>query len=182
MSTLVLLQEIRKKIADIPIIACGGFATDDGLASALSMGAGAIAMGSRFIASEECEFHENIKNIVTTSESSDTELITGLFGPIRVLKNNYTRRHTLVSSKEEKLQEENTKTSLSVIEEMKFYEKTYNGDVEEGAVLLGQNIGVVDRVESVFEIINSIVCGAERRLSSPFYKIKQVPVELELIV
>ena len=178
-STLVLLQEVRKKLADIPIIACGGFATDDGLASALSMGAGAIAMGSRFMASRECEFHENIKTIAIVSESSDTELITGLFGPIRVLKNNYTRRHTLISSKKEKLQEEK---ASSVVEEMKFYETTYNADVEEGAVLLGQSIGGIDKIESVSEIINSIVFGTQEKLLNTSYKIRQASIELELIV
>jgi len=178
-STLVLLQEVRKRLNGIPIIACGGFATSDGLSSALSMGAGAIAMGSRFIASEECEFHENIKNIALNSKSSDTELITGLFGPIRVLKNNYTKHHTLISSKEEKLKEEK---ASSVVEEMKFYEKTYNGDIEEGAVLLGQTIGIIDKIESVSEIINSIISGAEKTLLSPSYTIEQTPIELELMI
>ncbi|MHA2266802.1 MAG: NAD(P)H-dependent flavin oxidoreductase [Promethearchaeota archaeon] len=179
-STLVLLQEIRKKFADIPIIACGGFVTGEGLASALSLGAGAIAMGSRFIASKECEFHNNIKNVAVTSGSSDTELVTGLFGPIRVLKNNFTLRHKLVSNKEEKLQEENNMSS--VVEEMKFYEKTYNGDIKEGAVLLGQSIGVIDRIENVSDIINSIIFKAQEELFSAFNKIKRVPVELELMV
>lgn len=177
-STLVLLQEVRKRLSDIPIIACGGFATDEGLCSGLSMGAGAIAMGSRFIASEECEFHKSIKDIAVTSNSSDTELVTGIFGPIRVLKNNFALRHTLVSNKKEKLQKENEKTSSSVIEEMNFYEKTYNGDIKEGAVLLGQSIGVIDRIESVSEIIHSIVCGAEEKLTYAFSKIHKTPVEL----
>ena len=50
-STLVLLQQVQKKHPDLPKIACGGFATGSGLAVALSAGAGAVAMGSRFIAS-----------------------------------------------------------------------------------------------------------------------------------
>ena len=179
-STLVLLQEIRKKLPDIPIIACGGFANGDGLASALSLGAGAIAMGSRFITSKECEFHENIKNIAVNSGSADTELVTGLFGPIRVLKNNFTRRHTLVSSKEEKMQDE--KKMASVVDEMKFYELSYNGDIEEGAVLLGQSIGVIDSIESVSHIINSVVSGAETRLFSAFSTVRQTPVEIELMM
>ena len=47
-TTLVLLQQINKAFPDLPKIACGGFATGEGLAAALSLGAGAIAMGSRF--------------------------------------------------------------------------------------------------------------------------------------
>ena len=68
-STLVLLQQVVKKHPDIPLIACGGFASGEGLASALAMGAGAIAMGSRFIASKESEFHEKYKKPVLITEN-----------------------------------------------------------------------------------------------------------------
>ncbi|GAG83235.1 unnamed protein product, partial [marine sediment metagenome] len=53
-----------EKYPDIPIAACGGYATGQALAAALAMGAGAMVMGSRFIASKESEFHEAIKSII----------------------------------------------------------------------------------------------------------------------
>jgi enoyl-[acyl-carrier protein] reductase II len=140
------------------------------------MGAGAIAMGSRFIASKECEFHDNIKNIAVTSSSSDTELVTGIFGPIRVLKNKFAQHHSLVKNKEQKLQEENNKDTSAIIEEMKYYEKTYHGDIEEGAVLLGQSIGAIDRIESVADIIHSIVCGTEEKLAYLLRKVSNMPL------
>ena len=173
-STLVLLQQIRKKLPDLPIIASGGYATGEGLASALSMGAGAIAMGSRFISSKECEFHENYKKIVVNSDASDTELKTGIFGPARVWKNKMAENHDLVASKEEKQAGE---ISMAKVEkELAELERTYEGNIEEGIAYLGQSIGLIDSVESVSDIINSIVFDAEKCLTKAYKTIKKIPI------
>ena len=161
-STLVLLQEIRKRLPDIPIIACGGYATGKGLASALSMGAGAIAMGSRFIASKECEFHDNYKQLVVNASTTDTELKTGVFGPARVWKNKLAETHGLIESKEEKQAGETSTTKVE--RELAELEMTYKGNVQEGIVYVGQSIGLIDRVETVKEIIDTIVHDAEKSL------------------
>jgi len=163
-STLVLLQQVTKKYPDAPIIACGGFASGEGLASALAMGAGAIAMGSRFIASIESEFHEKYKNIVPSGNADDTIWVTGVLGPIRLWRNNYSLNHGVVSSKEEKMALEAQITPAIVMEDQKRYEMTYEGNVEDGAVLLGQSIGLINSIETVQDIINNIVRDAEKRL------------------
>ncbi|MFX1591796.1 MAG: NAD(P)H-dependent flavin oxidoreductase [Promethearchaeota archaeon] len=163
-STLVLLQQVTQKYPDIPIIACGGFASGEGLASAIAMGAGAIAMGSRFIASKESEFHEKYKNIVPSAKAHDTTWVTGVLGPIRLWKNNYSLHHGVVSSKQEKMELEAQITAEMAMEDQKHYEMTYEGNIDDGAVLLGQSIGLINSVESVQEIINNIVKDAEKRL------------------
>ena len=165
-STLVLLQQVRKKHPHMPIIACGGFATGESLAAALSMGAGAIAMGSRFIASSESEFHPNYKDIVPPGRAQDTVLVTGYLGPIRLWKNNYSAHHGLVESKEEKVAQEQKMTLEQAIEDGKYYEMIYDGNIDDGAVLLGQSIGVINSVERVSDIINTIVSDAEKCLKN----------------
>ena len=163
-STLVLLQQVKQKHPDFPVVACGGFASGEGLASALAMGAGAIAMGSRFIASKESEFHDKYKNIVPPAKSSDTTWVTGVLGPIRLWKNQYSLHHGVVSSKEEKMALEAQITPQMVMEDQKHYEMTYDGGIEEGAVLLGQSIGVINSIDNVQQIVNDIVSSAEKRL------------------
>ncbi len=171
-STLVLLQQVTQKYPDIPIIACGGFATGQGLAAALSMGAGAIAMGSRFIASMECEFHEAYKNVVPPAKAQDTVLVTGGYGPIRLWKNKYSLSRDLVASKEEKMAQEAQTTMEELIEAGKKYELAYNGNVSDGAVLLGQSIGIINKIESVSDIINSIIKDAEKYIKNAAALIK----------
>ncbi|MFX1337900.1 MAG: NAD(P)H-dependent flavin oxidoreductase [Promethearchaeota archaeon] len=165
-STLVLLQQVTQKYPDFPIIACGGFATGQGLAAALTMGAGAIAMGSRFIASKESEFHETYKNVVPPAHAQDTVLVTGALGPIRLWKNEYSLHHGLVANKEEKMAEEQGVSVEELIEDGKKYELAYQGNIKDGAVLLGQSIGIMNSIESVSDIINSIVSDAEKRLKN----------------
>jgi enoyl-[acyl-carrier protein] reductase II len=174
-STLVLLQQVRKELPDIPIIAAGGYATGEGLASAISMGAGAIAMGSRFISSNECEFHENVKRAVVNSNVSDTEVVSGIFGPMRVLKNEFTANHKAISSKGENLISQESLIS-EVVKEVNLLEKTYQGDINHGAVLLGQSIGIIDRIESVSKIIDTIVAEAEKCLIEAYNTIKPIPL------
>lgn len=165
-STLVLLQQVREKHPDMPIVACGGFATGDGLAAALSMGAGAIAMGSRFIASKESEFHENYKAVVPPAKAPDTIIVTGVLGPIRLWKNEYSLHHDIVASKEEKKQQEEGLSLGELIKINKKYELAYEGNVTDGAVLLGQSIGAINSIDSVEDIIDSIVKDAEASLKN----------------
>ncbi|MGQ4875928.1 MAG: NAD(P)H-dependent flavin oxidoreductase [Promethearchaeia archaeon] len=163
-STLVLLQQVRRKYPDKPLVACGGFATGLGLAAALTMGCGAIAMGSRFIASEESEFHPNYKAIPPKAKAEDTILVTGFLGPIRLWKNKYALSHGLVQSKDEKIALEKAMSIEDLIEDQKHYEMTYDGNIDDGAVLLGQSIGLIDEIKPVREIIEGIVKEAEELL------------------
>jgi len=163
-SSLVLLQQVKEKHPDIPLIACGGIATGEGMAAALSLGAGGIAMGSRFIASKESEFHENYKNIVPSAGANDTMWVTGVLGPIRLWRNKYSLDHGVVTSKEEKMALEAQLTPQKALEDQKHYEMTYNGNIDDGAVLLGQSIGLIKSIESVKDIMDNMVKTAEKSL------------------
>jgi NAD(P)H-dependent flavin oxidoreductase YrpB (nitropropane dioxygenase family) len=163
-SSLVLLQQVKEKYPNLPLIACGGIATGEGMAAALSLGAGGIAMGSRFIASKESEFHDNYKNIVPNAGANDTMWVTGVLGPIRLWRNNYSLHHGVVSSKEEKMSLEAQLTPEKVLEDQKHYEMTYEGNIDDGAVLLGQSIGVIKSIESVKDIMEDMVKTAEKAL------------------
>lgn len=165
-STLILLQQTKKAYPDVPVVACGGFATGEGLAAALTLGAGAIAMGSRFIASKESEFHEKYKDIVPPATARDTELYTGVFGPIRLWKNEYAQTHELVEDKAAKMALEQQMDVKALLEEQKHYELTYHGDIDQGAVLLGQSIGIINQIESVPDIMENVMKDAEAALKN----------------
>ncbi len=171
-SSLVLLQQVMQKHPNTPVIACGGFATGEGLAAALAMGAGAVAMGSRFIASTESEFDEGYKKIIPPSKAQDTILVTGALGPIRLWKNEYSLHHGLVADKAAKMASEATMSQQDLIAEGKAYEAAYTGNTNSGAVLLGQSIGVIKSVESVKKIVEDLVQDAEKRLKNAHGLIK----------
>ena len=174
---LVLLQQLQQKHPDIPEIACGGFATGAGMAAALALGAGGVAMGSRFIASHDSEFHENYKNVVPPSKAQDTIVRTGSLGTIRLWNNKYALSKGLVKSKEEKIAEEKElvehRAVISMEELAEELRKdaiaafaAYQGDMDNGAVLLGQSIGIINQLESVSDIIETVIKDAEKALKN----------------
>jgi len=173
--SMVLLQQVQQKHPDVPKIACGGFATGAGMAAALALGAGGIAMGSRFIASKDSEFHENYKNVVPPAKAQDTIVRTGGLGTIRLWRNKFSLAKGLVKTKEEKIAEEKAMADhRSAISQEELAEElrkdaiaafaAYEGDVENGYVLLGQSIGIVDKVESVSDIMEKVIKDAEKAL------------------
>ncbi|MBA7589684.1 NADH:quinone reductase [subsurface metagenome] len=151
-STLVLLQQINKYFPDLPKIACGGFATGESLTAALSLGAGA---------SKESEFHEDYKALIPPGKPQDTGLYTGAFGPIRLFKNKYALSHPAPSSKEEMIAYEASITPEQRAKDLGAYDRVYLGDMETGAVLLGQSIGIIDSIDGVNEIIERVMKNAE---------------------
>jgi len=171
-TTLVLLQQMNNIFPDLPKIACGGFATGESLASALSLGAGAIAMGSRFIASKQSEFHSKYKSLIPPGKAQDTGLFTGAFGPIRLYKNKYALTHPAPSSKEEMIAYEQSVTPEQRVHDLGAYDRVYSGDIETGAVLLGQSIGIIDSIDDVNDIIESIIKQAEITIKKNYSMIK----------
>ena len=171
-STLVLLQQLNKIFPDLPKIACGGFATGEGLAAALSLGAGAIAMGSRFIASKQSEFHEKYKALVPPGKPQDTALYTGSFGPIRLFKNEYALSHPAPASKEEMIAYEKSLTIEQMTRDAGAYDRVYKGDTKTGAVLLGQSIGIIDSIDEISDIVKRVIKEAETAIKSNSSKLK----------
>ncbi|MFX1455834.1 MAG: NAD(P)H-dependent flavin oxidoreductase [Promethearchaeota archaeon] len=167
-STLVLMQQVIQKYPDYPVVGCGGFASGQGLAAALAMGAGAVVMGSRFIATEESEFHETYKNIVPTAKAQDTILTTGALGLIRLWKNEYSLHHGVVANKEEKMAQEAAMTPKAALDIGIKYELAYKGNINDGAVPLGQSIGIINKIEKVPEIISKVMNDAENYLRSAY--------------
>ncbi|MFX1313188.1 MAG: hypothetical protein ACFFHD_11335, partial [Promethearchaeota archaeon] len=121
------------------------------------------------------EFHENYKNVVPPAKAQDTIVRTGGLGTIRLWRNKFSLEKGLVKSKEEKIAEEKAReehrASISkedLAEELRrdglAYLLAYQGDVDNGYVLLGQSIGIINQIESVSDIIETIIKDAKKAL------------------
>ncbi|MGQ4875528.1 MAG: NAD(P)H-dependent flavin oxidoreductase [Promethearchaeia archaeon] len=171
-TTLILVQQAVRKYPNYPLVACGGFASPEGLAMAIAAGADAIAMGTRFIATKQSEFHENYKALIYPATAKDTIMTTGAFGPIRLLKNKYALEHGKILTKEEKMAQEASLSMEELEEEMERYELVYRGDVENGAILAGQSVGLIDSEENVDDILSQFTKRAEELLKKAVSKIQ----------
>ena len=164
-TTLVLVSQVAQKYPDKLLVAAGGIASPETVAAGLSMGADAVAMGTRFIASTESEFHPNYKALIPPATAQDTMITTGGFGPIRLLKNKFCLEHGKTLTKEEKIAQESGLDMDSFLEDLYRYEIVYTqGDVENGAVPAGQTCGMIDSIMDVGDIITSFSNKAEEIL------------------
>lgn len=68
---LCLIPAIREKF-NVPIVASGGFATGQGLAAALALGADAVAMGTRLATTKESPVHDRTKQAHLDAGIEDT--------------------------------------------------------------------------------------------------------------
>lgn len=91
-TSLVLIPALADKVS-IPIIATGGFADGRGLLAALSLGASAIAMGSRLAVSSESPLHSQMKAAIIERDEQQTLYSKNFDGiPSRVMKSPRTVR------------------------------------------------------------------------------------------
>src|SRR5690606_21662465 len=72
-TTFTLIPMVKEQIS-IPLIAAGGIATGRGMLAAMVLGADAVQVGSRFVASHEASSHRNFKEMVVKAKEGDTVL------------------------------------------------------------------------------------------------------------
>ena len=95
-STLTLVPAVADAIAPVPVVAAGGIADGRGVAAAWALGADAVWVGTRLVASQEAYAHAEHKRRIVAATVADT-VRTAIFGPewpdasMRVLRNRVTR-------------------------------------------------------------------------------------------
>ena len=143
-STLVLLQAIRERV-DVPLIAAGGIVDGRGMAAAFALGAEAIQMGTRFVASAESPVHTHYKEAIVSAEVTGTWMLNTKSTPcIRALKTDFTQTiHTAG------LMPADTFTGIQQV--------YFGGDMNAAPALAGQSAGLIHGVKPVQQIIEETV-------------------------
>ncbi|AHF97489.1 MAG: NAD(P)H-dependent flavin oxidoreductase [Desulfurella sp.] len=156
-TSLILIPRAKDEL-NIPIIASGGFGDARGFVAALSLGACAVNMGTRFMMTKEAPVHENIKQALLNAKETDTVLVErSLKNTLRAFKN----KHAL-----KVLELENNKATL---EELAPYLSGLNGKkmLEEGSIdnallACGQVIGLINDIPTTKEVIVNIINQAKQ--------------------
>ena len=158
LTTMALMTQVIP-LVNIPVVAAGGIADGRGLAAALIMGATGVQMGSRFLISEECSVHPNVKNRLIQADELDS-VVTGLTigHAVRGLRNSFTEKFLAL----ERLNI--AKTELERIATGTGRLAAVEGDVENGMVHAGQSLLSLKQIEPVAVIIERIVAEAHDAL------------------
>jgi enoyl-[acyl-carrier protein] reductase II len=156
--TIVLVRRVVRA-TKLPVVASGGVADGAGVAALLALGAEAVQLGTRFIATPEASVHENYKRAVLAADVHDTCLVGPAALPIRQIKNAFTEKFLSVPPSERETLFKETSLKRAALE----------GDVEWGKVEAGQSAGLVDEILPAAEVMKRLVQELEqarRRLAS----------------
>ena len=150
-TTLTLIPMVKEKI-DIPLIAAGGIATGRGMLAAMVLGADAVQIGSRFVASPEASSHQNFKEMVVKAQEGDTKLTLKELAPVRLLKNKFfedvQKLYTENPSKEQ---------LIELLGRARAKKGMFEGDLEEGELEIGQISGLIHEIKPAAEIVKEII-------------------------
>jgi NAD(P)H-dependent flavin oxidoreductase YrpB (nitropropane dioxygenase family) len=158
--------EVTKAIKEkynkvIPVIAAGGIFTGKDMYEIMKRGASAVQLGTRFVATEECDASVVFKEAFVTAKEEDVSIIGSPVGmPGRTIFNEFLKeayegkrrpkvcRHHCIRSCD-------PKTTTYCISEALL--NAYRGNLKDGFAFTGANVGRVDKISTVENIFNELI-------------------------
>ena len=150
-TSLCLIPDIAKEI-NIPLIAAGGIVDGRSMLAAMILGADAVQMGTRFVASKESSAHKNFKNIVLKAKDGDTKLTLKEITPVRMMKNKFYQEISDLY--------ENNPTKEQLLKKLgraRAKLGMFEGDLDEGELEIGQASSQINKILSAGDIVNQIM-------------------------
>ncbi|MFT7666064.1 MAG: enoyl-[acyl-carrier protein] reductase II, partial [Patiriisocius sp.] len=150
-TTFTLLPMVKEHIS-IPLIAAGGIASGSGMLAAMILGADAVQIGSRFVASQESSAHPAFKQEVIKAKEGDTQLTLKELAPVRLLKNKFfddvMELYKTNPSKEQ---------LIKLLGRARAKRGMFEGDLEDGELEIGQVAGLIHDIKPAAEIVTEII-------------------------
>lgn len=154
-TTMVLVPQIADAVS-IPVIAAGGIADGRGMAAAFMLGAQGVQIGTRFVASQEAQVHENYKNYIVKAKDIDSRVTGRSTGhPVRALRNQMTKNYL------EKEQAGVPFEELELLTLGSLRKAVVEGDVVNGSVMAGQSAAMIHDILPCKEIIEKLIAQTE---------------------
>ncbi len=177
-TTMALVPRVVDAMAPIPVVVAGGVADARGLVAALALGAQAVMIGTRLIATPEAYAHPVYKQKVLAA-TEDQTVRTTLFGygwpnvPHRTLRTPFVERWLREEDRgseqhpdEPRISE--TKIGGQPVPLLRFMgfppTPDASGDLESMDFLAGQSVGLVREIKPAAEVVREFVEGARQIL------------------
>ena len=167
------LEDISGKA--VPVIAAGGIYSGGDIAKFLELGASGVQMGTRFVATEECDANQRFKDSYVNATSDDIVIIKSPVGMpgralaskfISAMENGKKKPFKCVFHCVHTCEQEKTPycIALALIAAMR-------GDLEKGFAFCGENVNKIDKIVSVrnlFQSLQTEYSNAKNRLLKKF--------------
>ncbi|MBM6821465.1 NAD(P)H-dependent flavin oxidoreductase [uncultured Fusobacterium sp.] len=149
-----IMEEITQNI-DIPVFGAGGVITPEDAQRMLSLGVDGVQMGSRFVASEECEVDDFFKNMYVNAKEGDiVEMMSSAGLPANAIMSPFVQ----------KILDDNPDRPTHCVKCLKkcTYKfcvnerlvRGHDGDYEGGIFFAGRDAWKINEILSVHEIFN----------------------------
>ncbi|ODT37592.1 MAG: nitronate monooxygenase [Lautropia sp. SCN 70-15] len=162
-----LLGALASERLRIPFALGGGIGTGAQILAALSLGAGAVVMGSRFLVAEEIAVHPAYKNrLLECDENSTMTVLRSLRNTWRVLRNDTAEEVARIEASGADNHEAFGELILGRYARDHCYRE---GDWSRGMLSLGPAIAFADRIQPTEEIVEQLMAeftAASHRLAS----------------
>ena len=175
-SSMILIQQLLFKYAEqIPIFVAGGVATGKMMAHLLMMGASGVQLGTRFVMTEECSVHPRFKEVFLKANARDA-IATPQYDSklpvvaVRALKNKGMQEFGALQLRLLRELEAGKIHRQEAQEEVERFwvgalrRAAVEGDVDNGSLMAGQSVGLVNDIMSVREVIEELLTDAEDTL------------------
>lgn len=150
-TTMCLIPMVADAV-QIPVIAAGGIGTGRGMLAALTLGADAVQIGSRFVATPESSAHQNFKNTVVDAVEGSTQLTLKELTPVRLIKNKFYQdveeAYSRCANKDE---------LAELLGRGRAKKGMFEGDLNEGELEIGQISGHIKEIKPAAAVVNEII-------------------------
>ncbi|WP_421753359.1 NAD(P)H-dependent flavin oxidoreductase [Croceimicrobium sp.] len=150
-TTSLVLWPMVSRALQIPMIAAGGIASGQQILAAFALGAEAVQIGSRFVASEESSAHQAFKQAVINAGEGDTMLTLKELAPVRLIKNEFfqqVQKAYIKGTTKEELQQ--------ILGRARAKRGMFEGDLIEGELEIGQVSGMINNLKPAQEIVKEL--------------------------
>lgn len=158
---LNVAREIKEKFnKEVPVIAAGGLFTGRDIHSIMKRGATGVQLGTRFVATEECDASHEFKQAVVDANEQDIQIIKSPVGmPGRSIFNRFLKeaadgQRRPAGCKHNCIRSCNPKTTMYCIAEALV--SAFKGNLKDGFAFVGSNAGRVKKITTVREIFNEL--------------------------
>src|SRR6266702_1903174 len=136
--TVVIVRQVVKAVAPVPVLAAGGFKDGAGLAAALALGADGVLLGTRFLATDEAPVEPAYKDAIVASGGDDT----------------------VVTTLSDSLSGRDWPGAWAQLEALE------GSNADDGLMWIGQSAGLIDSIKPAGDLVQEIVAEAEELLRS----------------
>jgi len=176
-STSVLAQEILPEVPEVPVFVAGGIGRGEAMLSYLEMGAAGCQLGTRFVCATECIAHPNFKQAFLKAAARDAVpsiQVDPQFPviPVRALTNAATRRfvefqqEVIVRCRAGEMPPKEAQLQIEHYWAGALRRAVIDGDVENGSLMAGQSVGMVNREQPTADILHDLVDQAVAALAA----------------